>query len=127
MQSGKFIKIQDGTIIRRDSLTGYHKDKYDPNGCHYYIAMYNKRSNSYHMYPTSHYVDPKKKTDIRKGRAIIMKIKGADGYSTVYKQARKHDIHGQPFRENFKKYEKAGKLSPYQLKRFKSFIARKKK
>ena len=41
------------------------------------------------MHPTSHYVDPKKKTDIKKGRAIIMKVKGADGYSTVYKQARK--------------------------------------
>jgi len=127
MQSGKFIKIQDGTIIRRDSLTGYHKDKYDPNGCHYYIAIYNKKTKSYDMHPTSHYVDPKKKTDIKKGRAIIMKVKGADGYSTVYKQARKKDIHGQPFRENFKKYEEAGKLSPYQLKRLKSFIARKKK
>ena len=40
--------------------------------------MYNKKTNSYHMHPTSHYVDPKKKTDIRKGRAIIMKIKGAE-------------------------------------------------
>ena len=39
MQSGKFIKIQDGTIIRRDSLTGYHKDKYDPNGCPYAFLL----------------------------------------------------------------------------------------
>ena len=29
MKSGQFIKIQDGTIIRKDSLTGYHKDKYE--------------------------------------------------------------------------------------------------
>ena len=125
MQSGKFIKIQDGTIIKRDSLTGYHKDKYDPNGCHYYIAMYNKKTNSYHMHPTSHYVDPKKKTDIRKGRAIIMKIKGADGYSTVYKQARKHNVHGQPFRQDFKKFETVGVLSNYQKKRFKAFLDKK--
>ena len=125
MQSGKFIKIQDGTIIKRDSLTGYHKDKYDPNGCHYYIAMYNKKTNIYHMHPTSHYVDPKKKTDIRKGRAIIMKIKGADGYSTVYKQARKHNVHGQPFRADFRKYETVGTLTKFQLDRLKKFIKKK--
>ena len=122
MESGKFIKIQDGTIIRRDSLTGYHKDKYDPNGCHYYIAIYNKKTNSYNMHPTSHYVDPKKKTDIKKGRAIMMKIKGGDGYSTVYKQARNKDIHGQPFRPDFKKFESVGVLSNYQKKRLKAFI-----
>ena len=125
MQSGKFIKIQDGTIIKRDSLTGYHKDKYDPNGCHYYIAMYNKKTKSYDMHPTSHYVDPKKKTDIRKGRAIMMKVKGADGYSTVYKQARKKDIHGQPFRANFRKYDTVGNLTNYQLNRLKKFVKKK--
>ena len=34
----------------------------------------------------------------------------------------KKDIHGQPFKDNFNKYEKAGILTPYQLKRFKNFI-----
>ena len=47
MDSGKFIKIQDGVIIRRNSLTGYHKDKYDPKGCHYYVALYNKKPKAY--------------------------------------------------------------------------------
>lgn len=122
MKSGKFIKIQDGTIIRRDSLTGYHKDKYDPKGFHYYIAMYNKRKGIYYMYPTSHYIDPKKKTDVKKGRAILMKVKGTDGYSTVYKQPRKKDIHGQPFTDKFSKYESVGTLSDYQLERLKKFI-----
>lgn len=125
MDSGKFIKIQDGVIIRRDSLTGYHKDKYDPNGCHYYVALYNKKTKAYNMYPTSHYVDPKKKTDVKKGRAILMKVKGADGFSTVYKQARTKDIHGQPFRRDFKKYESIGFLSNYQKKRLKEFLKKK--
>jgi len=122
MKSGKFIKIQDGIIIRRDSLSGYRKDKYDPNGCHYYIAMYNKKTDCFDMYPTSHYVDPKKRTDLKKGRAILMKIKGADGYSTVYKQARTKDIHGQPFRKNFTNYESVGVLSDFQKKRLKAFL-----
>ena len=125
MDSGKFIKIQDGVIIRRDSLTGYHKDKYDPKGCHYYVALYNKKTKAYNMYPTSHYVDPKKKTDIKKGRAILMKVKGADGFSTVYKQARTKDIYGQPFRRDFKKYESVGFLSNYQKKRLKEFLKKK--
>lgn len=125
MKSGKFIKIQDGTIIRRDSLTGYHKDKYDPKGCHYYIAMYNEKTKNYDMYPTSHYIDPKKQTDIRKGRAILMKIEGGDGYSTVYKQVRTKDVHGQPFSKDFQKYEYVGTLSNYQKKRLKSFVKKK--
>ena len=74
------------------------------------------------MYPTSHYIDPKKKTDVRKGRAILLKIKGFNEYTTVYKQARKKDVHGQPFKDNFNKYETAGNLTSYQLKRLKSFI-----
>ena len=45
----------------------------------------------------------------------------------MYKQARNKDIHEWSFRDDFKKYEEASKLSPYQLKRFKSFITRKKK
>ena len=122
MKSGKFIKIQDGVIIRRESLEGYHKDKYDPNGCHYYIAMYNKKTGNFDLHPTSHYVDPKKKTDVRKGRAILMKVKGSDGYSTVYKQPRRKDIHGQPFTNKFTKYETAGCLSKHQLKRLRRFI-----
>ena len=122
MISGKFIKIQDGVIIKRESLKGYHKDKYDPNGCHYYVAMYNKKTGYYDMHPTSHYVDPKKKTDVRKGRAILMKVKGVDGYSTVYKQPRRKDIHGQPFTDNFSKYETAGFLSSHQLERLRKFI-----
>lgn len=122
MKSGQFIKIQDGTIIRKDSLTGYHKNKYEPKAFHYYIAIKDNRNNSYSMYPTSHYIDPKKKTDVRKGRAILLKIKGFNEYSTVYKQPRKKEIHGQPFKDNFNKYEKAGVLTPYQLKRFKNFV-----
>ena len=125
MKTGHFIKIQDGTIIRRDSLRGYHKDKYDPNGCHYYVAIKNLKTNTYSMYPTSHYVDPKKKTDVKKGRAILMKIKGADGYSTIYKQARTKDVHGQPFNKNFSKYEFVGTLTNYQKKRLKEFLRKK--
>ena len=125
MKSGKFIKIKEGTIIRRDSLEGYHKDMYDPNGCHYYIVMRNSKTGNYDMYPTSHYVDPKKRTDVRKGRAILMKIKGADGLSTVYKQSRTKDIHGQPFRKDFNKYEFVAFLSDFQKKRLKSFLGKK--
>ena len=38
----KFVKIQDGVIIKKESLKGYHKDKYDPKGVHYkvYTIMY---------------------------------------------------------------------------------------
>ena len=126
MKTGQFIKIQDGTIIRRDSLSGYHKDKYDPKGFHYYIAIKNEKDNTYAMYPTSHYIDPAKKTDVRRGRAILLKIKGFNEYSTVYKQPRKHNIHGQPFGEDFKLFEKAGQLTAYQLKKFKKFIKKKK-
>ena len=125
MKTGQFIKIQDGTIIRKDSLSGYHKDKYDPRGFHYYVAIKNEKDNTYSMHPTSHYIDPAKKTDVRKGRAILLKIKGFNEYSTVYKQPRKHDIHGQPFRKSFNKYEYAGSLSNYQLNRLKKFIAKK--
>ena len=49
----------------------------------------------------------------------------ADGYSTVYKQARKKDIHGQPFRANFRKYETVGNLTNYQLNRLKKFVKKK--
>ena len=122
MKTGQFIKIQDGTIIKKSSLHGYHKEKYDPNAFHYYIAIKNNRNNTYSMYPTSHYIDPKKKTDVRKGRAILLKIKGFNEYTTVYKQSRKKDVHGQPFKDNFNKYENAGNLTSYQLKRLKSFI-----
>lgn len=122
MKTGQFIKIQDGTIIKKSSLQGYHKEKYDPNAFHYYIAIKNYRNNTYSMYPTSHYIDPKKKTDVRKGRAILLKIKGFNEYTTVYKQPRKKDVHGQPFKDNFNKYENAGNLTSYQLKRLKSFI-----
>ena len=61
MKTGQFIKIQDGTIIKKSSLQGYHKEKYDPNAFHYYIAIKNNRNNLYSMYPTSHYIDPKKR------------------------------------------------------------------
>lgn len=122
MKSGNFVKIKDGTIIRKDSLKDWRATKYDPEGCHYYIAMFNEKTKCFEMYPTSHYVDPKKKTDVRKGRAILMKIKGIDGISTVYKQARKKDIHGQPFRTDFSKYSPVGDLSVGQMKRFKKFI-----
>ena len=59
---------------------------------------------------------------MRKGRAILLKIKGFNEYTTVYKQPRKKDVHGQPFKDNFNKYENAGNLTSYQLKRLKSFI-----
>ena len=122
MKNGKFIKIQDGVIIKRDSLRGYHKDKYDPRACHYYIAMFDEKTKSYSMYPTSHYIDPAKATDVKRNRAILMKIKGAPGISTVYKQPRKKDVNGQLFSEDFKKYETVGLLTTYQKKRLKQFI-----
>lgn len=122
MKTGRFIKINDGIIIKKQSLVGYHKAKYDPNGCHYYIVMRNKNKATYNMYPTSHYIDPKKKTDVKKGNAILMKIKGMDGLTTVYKQPRTKDIHGQPFMDNFKKFETAGMLSDYQIKKLKKWI-----
>lgn len=125
MKTGDFIKIQDGTIIKRSSLKGYHKDLYDPNGCHSYIVLHNKKDNTFKMYPTSHYIDPKKQTDVKKGRAILMKLKGANGYSTVYRQPRTKDVNGHYFKKDFKKYETLGYLSRYQKKRFKEFVAKK--
>ena len=125
MKSGNVIKIQDGVIIRRESLEGYRKELYDPNGCHFYIVMKNKRTGNYDMYPTSHYIDPKKRTDVRKGRAILMNIKGMDGLSTVYKQSRTKNIHGQPFRKDFNKYEPVAVLTEFQKKRLKSFLGKK--
>lgn len=122
MKNGKFVKIQDGVIIKKSSLRGYHKDKYDPQGCHYYIALYDSNCKSYSMYPTSHYIDPAKETDIKRKRAILMKIKGAPGVSTVYRQPRKKDVNGNYFRENFQKYESVGQLTQYQQKRFKKFL-----
>ena len=74
------------------------------------------------MYPTSHYIDPSKQADIRNKRAILLNIKGVNGLTTVYKQPRKKDINGQYFNEKFNKYELAGKLTPYQKKKFLRFI-----
>ena len=125
MKTGNFIKIQDGTIIRRESLTGYHKELYNPRGFHYYIAIQNENRGYYDMYPTSHYIDPKKQTDVRKGRAILMNIKGVKGLSTVYKQPRTKDIHGQRFGKDFNKYEFVTVLSDFQKKRLKSFLNKK--
>lgn len=122
MKEGKFVKIQDGIIIKRSSLSGFRKDKYDPNACHYYIALYDSKNKSYSMHPTSHYIDPSKVTDIKRKRAILMNIKGAPGPSTVYKQPRKKDIHGQYFTDKFSKYETVGCLTDYQQKRLKRFI-----
>lgn len=121
MKTGKFIKIQDGVIIKKESLSGYRKDKYDPKGCHYYIAIYNKKRKAYDMYPTSHYVDPSKRKDVKRGNAILMNIKGADGISTVYKRPKTVDVNNQRFYENFSKYESVGRLSDYQIKRLNSF------
>lgn len=120
----EFVKIQDGVIIKKESLKGYHKDKYDPKGVHYYIALYDKKKKQYSLYPTSHYVDPSKSADVRNKRAILMKIKGANGVSTVYGIPRKKDIHGQPFKD-LSKATAVGKLTPYQQKRFKKFINKK--
>ena len=122
MKSGKFIKIQDGVIIRKDSLKDWRATKYDPKGCHFYIAMRNSKTGNYDMYPTSHYVDLSKQTDIRKGHAILMNIKGVRGLSTVYKYPRRRNVHGQPFDPTFSKYESVGFLTPSQMKRFKKFI-----
>lgn len=121
----KLVKIKDGVIIRRDSLKGYKKEKYDPNGCHYYIAVYNSNKNRYDMYPTSHYIDPKKKADVRNKRAILLNIKGASGLSTAYKIPRSKDVNGQYFKDNVSKTEYVGRLTPYQQRRFKNFIKRK--
>ena len=120
----KFVKIQDGVIIKKESLKGYRKDKYDPKGVHYYIALFDKKKKQYSLYPTSHYVDPSKAADVRNKRAILMKIKGANGVSTVYGIPRKKDIHGQPFKD-LSKATAVGKLTPYQQKRFKKFISKK--
>lgn len=121
----KLVKITDGVIIRRDSLSGYKKDKYDPRGCHYYIAVYNDKKKRYDMYPTSHYIDPAKQADVRNKRAILMKIKGVKGASTVYKIPRSKDVNGQPFRDDVTRTEYVGKLTPYQQKRLKNFIKKK--
>ena len=118
---GKFVKIQDGVIIRSDSLEGYKRDKYDPKGVHYYVALYNGYHKRYDLYPTSHYVDPAKAADVRNKRAILMNIEGANGFSTVYGVARKHDINRQPFRDE-SRMTSVGKLTDYQMKRLKSFI-----
>ena len=125
MKTGDFIKINDGVIIKQSSLTGYHKEKYDPMGCHSYIVFHDKKSDTYKMYPTSHYVDPAKQTDVRKGRAILMKLKGAKGLSTVYKIPRTKDVGGHHFRKEFKKFEFLGCLSNSQKKRFKTFVNKK--
>ena len=74
--NGKFVKIQDGVIIRQDKLKGYKRDKYDPNGVHYYVAIFNQDKLSYDLYPTSHYIDPARAADVRNKRAILMNIKG---------------------------------------------------
>ena len=121
MKTGKFIKIQDGVIIKKESLSGYRKDKYDPKGCHYYIAVLNKKRGAFDLYPTSHYVDPSKRKDVKRGNAILMNIKGADGISTVYKRPKTVDVKNQRFYINFKKYEEVGQLSKYQMKRLRDF------
>ncbi len=120
-KDGKFVKIQDGTIIKRESLKGYHKDKYDPKGVHYYIAVYDKKKKAYSLYPTSHFVDPSKVADIRNNRAILMKIKGANGYSTVYRIPRTKDVNGQLFKDG-KDMLPVGTLTEYQMKRFMNFV-----
>lgn len=120
----RFVKIRDGVIIRKESLDPYHRSKYDPRGCHYYIAMYNPKRDAYDMYATSHYVDPAKVADVRNKRAITMRIQGASGLSTVYNYAHTKDIHGQRFKtDDLKRVEVVGRLTPYQEKRFKSFLA----
>ena len=121
----KVVKIQDGTIIKKESLKGYHKEKYDPKACHLYIAIFNEKKNRYDMYPTSHYVDPKKEADIRNNRAILVKIKGVKGKTTAYKIARTKDVNGQPFKDNVKNAEFVGQLTRRQQKKFKKFINKK--
>ena len=127
MKTSKLIKINDGVIIKRERLTGYKKDKYDPKACHYYIALYNKKKQAYAMYPTSHYIDPSKATDVKRGKAILMKIKGAPGVSTVYKIPRTKDVHGQPFKSDTVKAEYVGRLTKWQQRKLKKFISKKKK
>ena len=120
-----FVKIQDGTIIRRESLAGYHKEVYDKNGIHFYIAFYSRKKERYDMYPTSHYIDPKKTTDIKNGRAIKMKIREMKYPTTVYKIPRVKDINGQPFKDISGKVEIVGTLSSYQQKRLLKFLNKK--
>ena len=91
------------------------------NGCHYYVAMYNKRKKRYDMFPTSHYIDPAKTADLRNKRAILMRIKGAPGLSTVYRVARTKNIHGQPFRDDGFKKEIVGQLNVFQQIRLRRF------
>lgn len=121
---GKFVKIQDGVIIKRESLAGYKKKLYDPRGVHFYVALYSKKKRAYDMYPTSHYVDPSKSTDVRNGRAILMNIKGANGLSTVYKIPRTKDVNGQLFQSDSRMIP-VGTLTPYQIKRLRGFTERK--
>lgn len=113
-------------IIKRDSLKGYHKEKYDPKGVHYYIAIYDKKKKAYALYPTSHYADPSKVADIRNKRAILMKIDGGNGYSTVYRIPRTKDINGQPFKD-CKNMLSVGTLTDYQKKRFLKFVSENKR
>lgn len=122
--NGKFVKIQDGVIIRQDKLKGYKRDKYDPNGVHYYVAIFNQDKLSYDLYPTSHYVDPARAADVRNRRAILMNIKGKDGMSVVYRIPRTRDVHGQYFK-NEMRMTPIGQLSKYQMKRLRAFIAKK--
>ena len=87
--------------------------------------MRNSKTGNYDMYPTSHYVDLSKQTDVRKGRAILMNIKGVRGLSTVYKQPRRKDVHGQYFTKDFDQFEFVSFLSKAKMKRLKSFIDKK--
>lgn len=121
----KFIKIQDGIIIKKESLESWRQQKFDKSACHYYIAKYNQRTKAYDMYPTSHYVDPKKATDVKKGRAILMKLNGKE-LSTVYKIPRTKDVNGQYFKDTFSHYETVGKLTKAQQKRFETFLSKRK-
>lgn len=89
------------------------------------IAMYDEKRKAYDMYATSHYIDPAKAADVRNKRAIVMRIKGASGLSTVYNYARKKNVHGQRFR-NLNNMEIVGQLTPYQEKRFKAFLEKSK-
>jgi len=120
----KIYKILDGMIIRPESLEGYRKDKYSPVGSHTYIAVKNEQKGRFDLYPTSHYIDPKKSADVRNKRAILMKLPMYNDLSTVYKKNRSKDIKGQPITD-LSKFECVGQLTPYQQKRFKNFIATK--
>lgn len=120
-QGGKFVKIQDGVIIRQDSLKGYKREKYDPRGVHYYVAVFNRKNMSYDLYPTSHYVDPARAADVRNKRAILMNIEGGNGLSTVYGIPRTRDVGGHYFKDE-SRMTPVGCLTDYQMKRLKSFI-----